>query len=99
MVLTRGSERRRRKEVFTVAEVALPPVSRKLAQGPEREERASIVFRARPAPFTVGCWVELGEVSLGTEGEDWRKGVWCNVPSVPIFPSPFSLEGCSLIQI
>jgi hypothetical protein len=37
---------------LTVSDVALPPVSRKLAQWPPWIVRASTVFIARPAPFT-----------------------------------------------
>lgn len=42
-----------RKDDLTVSLVAFPPVSRKLAQWPPWRVRASTVFIARPAPFTV----------------------------------------------
>lgn len=55
---TRGSERMSSKLVFMVSDVAFPPVSRKFAEAVEkggaerREESASLVLRARPAPLT-----------------------------------------------
>ena len=52
MALTRGSEVIIWNEALTVCEVALPPVSRKLAQCPPWIVRASTVFMARPAPLT-----------------------------------------------
>ena len=52
IAVTRGYLRMTRKEDLTVSRVALPPVSRKLAQWPPRCVRASMVFMARPAPFT-----------------------------------------------
>lgn len=54
MARTRGSETTTRNEDLTVSLVALPPVSRKLAQWPPWWVRASTVFMARPAPFTFG---------------------------------------------
>ena len=61
-----------RKEDFTVSDVALPPVSRKLAHWPPRSAMASMVFIARPAPLTgegglVGGW-------SGVDGEG--EGGW-----------------------
>jgi hypothetical protein len=53
MAFTRGSEVIIRNEDFTVSEVALPPVSRKLAHEPPWCVSASTVFIARPAPFTA----------------------------------------------
>lgn len=52
IALTRVSEQITRKDDLTVSDVALPPVSRKLAQWPPWIVRASTVFIARPAPFT-----------------------------------------------
>ena len=75
MVLTRGSCRITRKEVFTVSDVALPPVSRKLAHEPPRSVSASLVFIASPAPFT-----EYGQRD--------DKGIWGGLPNVPMVPGP-----------
>ena len=52
----------------TVAAVALPPVSRKLATEPPEEVSASTVFMARPAPLTGG----LMSVGGGRGKARWR---------------------------
>lgn len=53
IAFTRGSDVMIRNDDLTVSDVALPPVSRKLAQCPPWMVSASTVFIARPAPFTV----------------------------------------------
>lgn len=60
MILTLESVSIVRKAWLTVSDVALPPVSRKLAGDPPRFLRASTVFIARPAPFTARCWRGTG---------------------------------------
>lgn len=53
MAFTRVSEQMTRNDDLTVSDVALPPVSRKLAHRPPWMVSASTVFMARPAPLTA----------------------------------------------
>lgn len=59
MAVTFGSVRTVRKDWLTVADVALPPVSRKFEGRPPRVTSESVVFIARPAPLTFD-FVSLG---------------------------------------
>lgn len=80
IVFMRASSHNMLKHSFTVAAVALPPVSRKLAGLPPFRIRASTVFMARPAPLTVIVVSHVREHTL----ENY-------LPSVPMLPSPSSL--------